>query len=105
MKILVIDDDNLMRYMLERILRSNGYEVVTAADGARGMAVFRSATPDLVITDILMPEQEGIETIRMMRRERPDAKIMAISGGTQLGDFDILSMAGKLGADDVMNKP
>jgi len=105
MKILVIDDDNLMRYTLARLLRSQGYEVVTAADGELGMTVFRSAAPDLVITDILMPEQEGIETIRLMRRERPAAKIIAISGGARLGDFDVLEMAHKLGADDVIRKP
>ena len=105
MKILVVDDDYLMRHMLELLLCGNGYEVVTAADGARGMTIFRSFAPDLVITDILMPEQEGIETIRLMRHERPDAKIMAISGGAQLRNFDVLPMAAKLGADEVMHKP
>ena len=73
MKILVIDDDYLVRYTLARILQSQGYEVVTAADGESGMTLFRSAAPDLVITDIIMPEQEGIETIRQRRRELPDA--------------------------------
>jgi len=81
MKILVIDDEYLVRDTLARLLRAKGCEVVTAADGEHGMTVFRSAAPDLVITDILMPEQEGIQTIRLMRHERPDAKIIAISGG------------------------
>lgn len=103
MKILVIDDEHLVRYTLARILRSKGYEVMTAADGVRGMAVFRSAAPDLVITDIIMPEQEGIETIRQMRSERPNAKIIAISG--HIGNFDVLAIARKLGADDVIRKP
>jgi DNA-binding response OmpR family regulator len=105
MKILVIDDEYLVRYTLARLLRAKGYEVVTAADGERGMTVFRSAAPDLVITDIIMPEQEGIETIRLMRRERPDAKIIAISGGARFGDLDVLEIARKLGADDVIPKP
>ena len=105
MMILVIDDDYLVRYTLARLLRSEGYEVITAADGERGMSVFRSAVPDLVITDIIMPEQEGIETIRLMRRERPDAKIIAISGGSRLGDLDVLDIASKLGADDIVRKP
>ena len=105
MKILVIDDDFLIRCTLARILESSGHEVATAADGRRGMAAFRSALPDLVITDILMPEQEGIETIRQMRRERPQTKIVAISGAGRPGGFDILSMARRLGADDVIAKP
>lgn len=105
MKILVIDDDYLVRSSLARLLRGKGYEVVTAADGERGMTEFRNAAPDLVITDIIMPEQEGIQTIRQMRRERPDAKIIAISGGPQFGDLDVLEIALKLGADKVIHKP
>jgi DNA-binding response OmpR family regulator len=105
MKILVIDDDYLVRFTLARLLRKKGYDVVTAADGERGMTVFRSTAPDLVITDIIMPEQEGIETIRLMRRDRPDAKIIAISGGARFGDLDVLEIARKLGADDVIHKP
>ena len=105
MKILVIDDDYFVRYTLARILRGNGYDVVTAADGEQGMSVFRSAAPDLVITDIIMPNQEGIETIRHMRRERPDARIIAISGGGRIGTLDVLEIAQKLGADEVMHKP
>jgi DNA-binding response OmpR family regulator len=105
MKILVIDDDYFVRYTLARVLRGNNYEVVTAADGEQGMIVFRRTAPDLVITDIIMPNQEGIETIRLMRRERPDAKIIAISGGGRIGDLDVLEIAHKLGADDVIHKP
>ena len=80
MKILVIDDDSGMRYTLARVLSIGGHDVVTAEDGDRGMEAFRRLLPELVITDIFMPEQEGIETIRQIRRERPTAKIMAISG-------------------------
>jgi len=105
MKILVIDDDYLVRYTLARILRSNRHEVVTAGDGHHGMALFREQRPDLVITDIIMPEQEGIETIRRIRGECPDAKIIAISGGGRICDLDVLAMARKLGADDVIAKP
>ena len=105
MKILVIDDEYLVRYTLARILRSEGYEVVTAADGQRGMAAFREAPPDIVITDIIMPEQDGIATIRQMRRERPEIKIIAISGEVITGNFDVLAISRKLGADDVIGKP
>jgi DNA-binding response OmpR family regulator len=105
MKILVIDDDHVLRNSVTRVLRSHGYEVVTAADGERGMTMFRNERPELVITDIIMPQKEGIETIRLMRRECPDIKIVAISGGGHFGNFDILAIAHKLGADDVMHKP
>jgi CheY-like chemotaxis protein len=105
MKILVIDDDHLVRYTLSKILSSNGYEVVTASDGRRGMAVLRAEHPDGVITDIIMPEQEGIDTIIQIRRERPAIKIIAISGGGRIRNIDLLEMAQSLGADGVLAKP
>jgi len=105
MKILVIDDDHLVRYALSKILLGAGYEVVTASDGKRGMAVLRAEHPDVVITDIIMPEQEGIDTIIQIRRERPAAKIIAISGGGRIRNIDFLEMAQSLGASDVLAKP
>ena len=105
MKILVIDDDHLVRYVLSKILSSNGYEVVTASDGKRGMVVLRDEHPDAVITDIIMPEQEGIDTIIQIRRERPATKIIAISGGGRIRNVDFLEMAQSLGADGVLAKP
>jgi CheY-like chemotaxis protein len=105
MKILVIDDDHLVRYALSKILSSYGYEVVTAADGKRGMTVLRDEHPDVVITDIIMPEQEGIDTIIQIRRERPGIKIVAISGGGRIRNIDFLEMAQSLGADEVLAKP
>jgi CheY-like chemotaxis protein len=105
MKILVIDDDHLVRYTLSKILSRKGYEVVTAADGKRGITLFRNEHPDLVITDIIMPEQEGIDTIIQIRHERPNAKIIAISGGGRIRNIDFLEMARSLGADDVIAKP
>jgi DNA-binding response OmpR family regulator len=105
MKILVIDDDHLVRYTISKILQRNGYDVVTASDGKRGMAVFRSENPDVVITDIIMPEQEGAETIIMIKHERPQVRIIAISGGARTRNIDYLEMARALGADDVIRKP
>jgi CheY-like chemotaxis protein len=104
-KILVIDDDAVVRTTLKHLLRDAGYEIATAEDGVRGMAQFRSEQPDLVITDILMPEQEGIQTIAEMRKAKPDAKIIAISGSGRIGDADFLKMARSLGAMDVVSKP
>jgi CheY-like chemotaxis protein len=105
MKILVIDDDHLVLYTLTRILERNGYEVVTATDGRRAMAIFRDERPDVVITDLIMPEQEGIETIMMIRHERPEVGVIAISGGARSRNFDYLRMAGSLGAAEVIRKP
>jgi len=97
MKILVIDDDHLVRYALSKILLNAGYQVVTASDGRRGMAVLRAEHPDAVITDIIMPEQEGIDTIIQIRRERPSIKIIAISGGGRIRNIDFLEMASRWG--------
>lgn len=104
-KILVIDDDEVVRMVIVRVLERHGYRVVSAEDGRRGLAVFHAEKPDLVITDMIMPEREGIETIREICRERPDAKIIAISGGGRIGSADFLAMAMKLGATDVLAKP
>jgi CheY-like chemotaxis protein len=104
-KILVIDDEYLVRYTLARILRRQGYEVATAADGERGMAAFRSHAPDLVLADMVMPEREAGAAIRQMRRERPDAKIIAIAHGCQADDGEIATAARRFGADDVIGRP
>jgi CheY-like chemotaxis protein len=104
-KILVIDDDSLVRDTIVRILERKDYQVIVASDGRRGLRMFHSEQPDLVITDIIMPEAEGIETIREIRREVPDAKIIAISGGSRIGNMDFLDVAGKLGASEVLPKP
>jgi CheY-like chemotaxis protein len=104
-KILVIDDDSLVRDTLVRVLERKGYQVLVASDGLRGLHAFRREQPDLVITDIIMPEKEGLETIREIRGECPDAKIIAISGGARIGNMDFLDVAGKLGASEIIPKP
>jgi DNA-binding response OmpR family regulator len=104
-KILVIDDDVMVRNTISKVLRHSGFEVIVAEDGVRGLASFRRERPDLVITDIIMPEKEGIETIIEMRREHPDTKIIAVSGGGRIGNADFLGMATSLGAAAVIAKP
>ena len=105
MKILVIDDDDLLRRVVEKVLILGGHQVLAAADGALGMAIFRKERPEIVVTDIIMPEQEGLGTIMMMRRERPEARIIAMSGGGRMGNLDVLEAAHALGSDEVIAKP
>jgi CheY-like chemotaxis protein len=104
-KILVIEDNAIVRNTVIRILEAAGYRVVSANDGLQGMDVFRKEQPDLVISDIIMPHQEGIGTIRQILAERPGTKIIAISGGGRIGNTDFLQIARKMGATDVLPKP
>ena len=105
-RILVIDDDEQIRLLLRSILEREGYEVETAADGAQGLNFFRKDPADLVITDILMPEKEGLETIRELCDEFPDAKIIAISGGGSLAHPEVyLELCKKFGALRTFQKP
>jgi DNA-binding response OmpR family regulator len=104
-KILVIDDDVEVRGLITEILEQHGFEVLDAPDGRRGVEAFLAERPDLVITDMMMPHKDGIETIMDIHRSEPGAKIMAISGAGARTSFDVLSVARKLGACDTMKKP
>ncbi len=104
-KVLIIDDNSAVRSTMARILELAGYEAITACDGNEGLIRMRQARPDMIITDIIMPEKEGIETIRQMLIEQPDAKIMAVSGGGRHANMDFLEAARKLGAMETLEKP
>ena len=104
-KILIIDDDNQFRKMLYQTLEKAGYTVSEATNGTKGIASFEQAPADLVITDILMPDKEGIETIMEIRRMAPDIKIIAVSGGGRIGSDSYLDLARKLGAIETFSKP
>jgi DNA-binding response OmpR family regulator len=103
--ILIIDDEPMIRHLATRILDRAGYRALSAANGILGLACFRRERPALVITDLIMPEREGIETIRHIRREGADTPIIAISGGTLTGTADFLAMARELGATAILRKP
>jgi CheY-like chemotaxis protein len=105
MKILVIDDEPLARYTLAKILSGDGYDVVVAEDGESGLAAVLEHDPDAIITDLIMPKKEGIETIFGIRRERPGIPIIAISGGGRYVNSDLLPLAQSVGADAVIAKP
>src|SRR5256885_9983587 len=91
--VLLIGDDAGVRDSLAMLLQAHGLSVVAAANGRTGLEVFRAQRPRVVVTDILMPEQDGIGAILQMRRERPDAKIVAMSGGGRIDKADYLTTA------------
>ncbi len=103
--ILVIDDDNDLRVIFQEALRAEGYEVSVAADGAQGIALQRKQPASLLITDIFMPNKEGLETIRDFREEFPSVPIIAISGGGRLKTGGSLFTAKELGAAVILRKP
>lgn len=104
-RLLIIDDDELVRATLCDILEEAGFEVVETADGQQGLEAISSAPFDLVITDIFMPEKEGIETILELRRRHVEVPIIAISGGGSTQNLEFLKFAGWLGADRILTKP
>lgn len=104
-KILIIDDDQMVSATIELLLLKAGHSVTLAANGNLGVASFKANPVDLVITDIIMPEKEGIETIQEIRAISPKVPIIAISGGGRTKNYDFLRMANKLGANEVLKKP
>jgi YesN/AraC family two-component response regulator len=103
-KILVIDDEEQIRGLLKCIFHSQGHLVITADNGAVGLKMMAQEPFDLVITDIFMPEKEGMETIIEIKRDFPAVKILAVSGRDSKG-CDYLPMTRPLGADAYLNKP
>ena len=104
-RILLVDDDPLVRETLRQGLESDGHTVIEAPDGEEALAAFDTHAVDLVITDIVMPGREGLETIMALRRREPDVNIIAISGGSGANGIDYLSLARKFGARNVLSKP
>ncbi len=104
-RILVIDDEEQICEMLHRKLESVGYDVEDAPNGKIGLKLQQENPFDLIITDIFMPEKEGLETIREIRRESSGVKIIAITGGYSSGPDELLNVARMLGADRTFPKP
>lgn len=104
-KILVIDDDPSILIMLKKMLEKEGYEVDFANNGSEGLDKIECSPPDLLVTDIVMPEKEGIELIFYLRKKNPKLKIVAISGGGRFNYDGYLTSAKYLGADMVFKKP
>jgi CheY-like chemotaxis protein len=104
-RIVLVDDDPLFRRMLADTLEDLGHEVRQAENGTQGLAAVRADPPDVVITDIIMPDTEGIETIFHLRRQHPQVKVIAISGGGRITAEDHLHAAKLMGAGRVLAKP
>ncbi|MFM9863924.1 MAG: response regulator [Micropepsaceae bacterium] len=107
-RVLIIDDDELFIKLMVHALKQRGHEVEFALDGLAGCRMFSASQFDVVVCDIVMPEQEGVETIKIIRRARPDVGIIAISGGLSLShttNIDVLHIAGQFGADTTLKKP
>lgn len=104
-RILVVDDDEQIRIMLDIALTRDSHEVVTAQNGVVASIRQSERPADIVIMDIIMPEKEGFETIIEFRRDYPETKIIAISGGGRLGPDQYLKMAKTMGAHFIFEKP
>ena len=102
-RILVIDDEPDMRVLLEQTLKAAGHEVILAADGREGVERYCTRPADLVITDLYIPNQEGLETIAELRRRFPEVAIIAMSG--KAAALTMLSIAQKFGAIGILHKP
>lgn len=105
MKILIIDDDEIIRELFRMWLERAGYEVYDAADGREGMSIQEKTPVDMLICDLIMPVQEGIETITLFKDKFPEIGIIAISGGGKIAPGSYLTIAEHLGAWKVFTKP
>ena len=104
--ILVVDDEGQLRKLIREILEQAGYQVTEARDGKEAIQQYRLAPADVVIMDILMPEQDGLETTATLRREFPNVKVIAITGSSEMiGILSYLDVAKMLGAHRTLQKP
>lgn len=104
-RILLVDDDDMSRQAVHRMLERAGFTVESTGDGRRAIETYQPGAFDLVITDLIMPEIDGLEIIQEVRRKDPAARILAISGGGRVQAEEYLSVARKFGAVEVLPKP
>jgi len=104
-RILVVDDDGAIRGAIRRLLILEGYEVIEAINGREAIEIYREQPTDLVITDIWMPDKDGLEVIRELRQISPGLPMIAMSGGSRRGQLDFLHHAEAFGACQVLQKP
>jgi CheY-like chemotaxis protein len=103
--ILIIDDDDSLRDSLRRTLHKEGYTIMEASEGGRGLKLLERSSVDLILLDMFMPDKDGLETIRELRLAHPEIPIIAMSGGGFRGTVDVLHVAKKLGVRRTLGKP
>ena len=103
--ILIVDDDKSLRDLLSSVLRERGHDVATAGEGNEALELMAQRCFEMVISDIIMPGKEGIETIREIRGLYPDVQVIAMSAGGSVGNAQILEYARMIGAHDSIRKP
>jgi DNA-binding response OmpR family regulator len=104
-RVLLIDDNVDLTSMLSLCLQADGVDVMVAADGEAGLALLEDRPVDVVVTDLFMPDKDGIETIVELKKRYPDVKIVVMSGFTSIGGTDYLGVARELGAVTTLKKP
>jgi DNA-binding response OmpR family regulator len=104
-RILLIDDEPALRDLFKALLEAQGHEVAIAEHGRAAMEILRQQPFDLVMTDVLMPEQDGIETIVQIRSHWPKLRVLAMTGGGHLDAHYYLRVAKNLGATSLLQKP
>jgi len=104
-KILILDDETSILLMLKKMLERAGHEVEIALNGSDGMELFKKNKPDLLITDIIMPNKDGLEVVLELRKKYPELKIIAISGGGRIHPEGYLPSAKHFGANLIFQKP
>jgi CheY-like chemotaxis protein len=105
LSILVVDDEEMIRISLSLLLTVKGHDVATAPDTATALAMLRTSRPDVVISDMIMPGGNGLDAIHAIRRDHPDMRIIAMSGGGRMAGQNMLAVASEMGADACLEKP
>ena len=105
MRVLLIDDEPMVRKIVRKMLERAGHDVVDVENGRAGFEQLERAAFDLIVTDIIMPEVEGIEVLTTVRQRHPSITVITMSGGGRTGNIDFLDVAKKLGAAATLQKP
>lgn len=105
MRVLLVDDEEMVRKVVRMMLKRSGHDVTEAENGRIGLERLKAGTFDLAITDIVMPEMEGLDMLMTVRQLYPGMKVIVMSGGDRTGNSDVLGTAERLGASAIMHKP
>lgn len=105
MRILLVDDDDMSRRTIDQMLTRAGHEVTSTGSDSEALTLFRESSVDLIVTDLIMPDTDGLELIQELRKLDPKVRILAISGGGRVNANEYLTVARKFGAAGILAKP